>query len=147
MTQFRFRLQKALDWRHAQLELEEARFKQQTAALDALDRRQAEWKAAGAGAEAQVRGWRPLAGGDLNALAHFRDHVRTRQVAIARQRHEAQKKLEERHRAMLKARQRYRLLERLKERRLVEWEAARDKELEEMAADSYLAGLARRGSL
>ena len=44
---------------------------------------------------------------------------------------------------MLEAR-RYRLLERLKERRLEEWEAAFARELEDLAADSHLAALARR---
>jgi hypothetical protein len=45
---------------------------------------------------------------------------------------------------MLEARRRCRLLERLKERRLTEWTAGRDHELEEIAAESYLARWSRR---
>ena len=44
---------------------------------------------------------------------------------------------------MLEARRRCRLLERLKERRLAEWTAERDQELEEMAAETYLARWSR----
>jgi hypothetical protein len=36
------------------------------------------------------------------------------------------------------------LLERLKERRLAEWTWARDRELEEVASESYLSRWARR---
>jgi hypothetical protein len=45
---------------------------------------------------------------------------------------------------MLEARRRFRLLERLKERRLAEWRLALDKDLQELASESYLAGWARR---
>jgi hypothetical protein len=41
--------------------------------------------------------------------------------------------------AMLEARRRFRLLERLKQRRLEDWRLAGDKELEELASESYLA--------
>ena len=37
------------------------------------------------------------------------------------------------------ARRRFRLLERLKQRRLEDWRLAGDKELEELASESYLA--------
>ena len=40
---------------------------------------------------------------------------------------------------MLEARRHCRLLERLKERRLAEWKAACDHEMDELASESYLA--------
>jgi hypothetical protein len=40
---------------------------------------------------------------------------------------------------MLEARRHFRLLERLKQRRLEDWRLAGDKELEELASESYLA--------
>jgi hypothetical protein len=39
----------------------------------------------------------------------------------------------------MEARRRCRLLEKLKERRRAEWEKARDRELEELASESFLA--------
>jgi hypothetical protein len=47
---------------------------------------------------------------------------------------------------MLEARRRSRLLDRLRERRLEEWEATRDKELDEIASESYLAQWNRQAS-
>jgi hypothetical protein len=47
---------------------------------------------------------------------------------------------------MLEARRRCRLLERLKERRLAEWTSARDRELEEVASESFLARWASTAS-
>ena len=139
MNSFRFPLQKALDWRTTQLELEEARFKLQVAALAALDRERAGWEAAGINAEIQVRGWSPLAGGDLTALGNFRLNVKQREAEVDARRLECQKNLEAQQSAMLEARRRCRLLERLKDRRLAEWRSARDHELEQLASESFLA--------
>jgi flagellar export protein FliJ len=144
MTSFRFRLGKVLDWRRQQMEHEEAGFKQQTAALAEMDGVRAALEAAGIHAELEVRTWSPLAGNDLIALAGFRLHTRKQEQEIARLRAEAQTNLDARQATMLEARRRCRLLERLRERRLAEWQTAYDRELEELAGESYLAGLARR---
>jgi len=144
MTSFRFRLEKVLDWRRQQMELEEAGFKRQTTAIAEMDGACAALEASGIRAELEVRAWSPLAGNDLAALAGFRLHTRRQEQEIARLRAEAQKKLEARQATLLEARRRCRLLERLRERRLAEWQTACDRELEELAAESYLAGLARR---
>jgi hypothetical protein len=57
---------------------------------------------------------------------------------------ECQNELAARQAVMLEARRRCRLLERLKERRWAEWQSAAGRELDELAADSYLAQWARR---
>jgi len=143
MTTFRFPLQKVLDWRRTQLELAEARFQRQIAALAAIDRAYAEMEASGIRAEVEVRRWDPLAGRDLAALGRFRLLVQSREKQMALQRAECQRELAVRKSAMLEARRRCRLLERLKERRRAEWQAASDREVEEVAAESFLAGWAR----
>src|ERR1700730_7124218 len=94
MTSFRFPLQKVLDWRRTQLELEEIRFKQQIAALADLDRARAELESKGIKAEIQVRDWRPLSGGDLAALSSFRLDVKQKEKEIAGRRAECQKTFE-----------------------------------------------------
>jgi hypothetical protein len=144
MKAFRFPLEKALDWRRVQLELEEVRYKQQVAAVAALDRQRAEIEASGIRAETQVREWRPVAARDLAALGNFRLHVKSRESEIAHLRLEAIHKLAEQQKLMFEARRRCRLLERLKEHRLTEWTAARDHEIDEVASDSYLARWGRR---
>jgi hypothetical protein len=144
MKTFHFPLEKALDWRRSQLGLAEVRVQQQLAALAGLDRERFEFEAMGHRTEVEVREFHPLAGNDLSALGSFRLWVKARERTLAAQRVEWQRELAARQAAMLEARRRCRLLERLKDRRWAEWQAARDRELEELAADSYLAQFARR---
>ncbi|HEY2016254.1 MAG TPA: hypothetical protein VGH38_22275 [Bryobacteraceae bacterium] len=139
MTSFRFPLQRVLEWRRTQLELEEIQYRRQVAALAELDRQRADLETAGKVAEAQVREWNPLAGGDLEALGGFRLHVKARQRDMVAPRAECLKQLERQQQRMLEARRRLRLLERLKERQLKEWRTVCNKELEELASESYMA--------
>jgi hypothetical protein len=144
MTTFQFPLQKALDWRRAQLGLAEVRLQRQRAALAGLDRARVELEAMGRRTEVEVRDYHPLAGCDLSALGSFRLLVKVRERDLAAKRVECQKELAARQAALLEARRRCRLLERLKERRWAEWQLARDRDLEELASDSYLAQWTRR---
>jgi len=144
MNTFRFPLQKALDWRRSQLELAEARVEQQLAALAGLDRDRLELETTGNRTEVAVRQFEPLAGGDLSALGSFRLALKARERDLAAKRVECHNELAIRQAAMLEARRRCRLLEKLKERRSADWQAARDRELDELATDSYLAGWAQR---
>ena len=144
MTAFRFRLEQVLAWRRSQLEAAEARFRQEAAAVAELDRSRVELEAAGARTEFEVRQWNPVAGSELEALSRFRAHVRQQEAQLASRRAQAVERLEEQRRSLLDARRRCRLIERLRERRLAEWQAAADREIEQMAAESHLAGLARR---
>jgi flagellar export protein FliJ len=139
MSSFRFPLQKVLDWRQTQLDLEEARLQQRAAALEAVDRSRAELEAASVQTEVEVRRWNPVAGRDLEALGGFRLHVRAREEALAAERAGCAAALAAQQAAMLEARRRCRLLERLKEKRLAEWKAATDREMEELASECFLA--------
>src|SRR6266545_5211133 len=139
MKAFTFPLEKALEWRRIELELEEVRYKRQCAEVAELDRQRAEIEASGIRAEIQVREWNPVVAGDLAALGSFRLRVKGEEAEIARRRAECVSKLAAQQARMLEARRRCRLLERLKYRRLAEWKFAQDRELDEIAAESYLA--------
>jgi hypothetical protein len=139
MTAFRFQLQKVLDWRRTQLELEESRFRQAAEAVAELDRARAALSASGVRAETELRTHTSVAALELEALGEFRLHVQRREHVLATQRMERLRYLAEREKTMLEARRRCRLLERLRERRLAEWTRARDRELEELASESFLA--------
>jgi flagellar protein FliJ len=142
---FRFPLDKALEWRRAQLEVEEARFKREVATLAELDRRRDALRDSARLAEARVREWESVTGSDLTALAEFRLHVRAREQEMALQRADQLKRIAASQASMLEARRRCRLLERLRERRLEEWRGAESRELEELASESYLANWGRKG--
>jgi flagellar export protein FliJ len=144
MTNFHFSLQKALDLRRLQLELQEAKFQQQAAVLVELDRVREAMHASRAIAEDHVRAGGSAQGCDLAALGAFRSHVQSKEKDLAQRRVEGEKKLEECRNAMLEARRRCRLLEKLKERRKADWTVALNRELEELASESYLAQWNRR---
>ncbi len=143
MTNFRFRLEKVLAWRRTQVDLEEAKFQQRTLELREVENEQARIEAAGNRAETEVRGWSPLTGYDLETLAHYRKYVTSQEKQIAQRREEARQRLEAQQQAVFEARRRCQLLERLRDRRRAEWQAQAGKELEELAAESYLSSLAR----
>ncbi|HUI79698.1 MAG TPA: hypothetical protein VLY24_17350 [Bryobacteraceae bacterium] len=146
MTAFRFRLAKVLGLRRTQLDLEDAKLKRQIAQVAELDRARAELEAAAIRSETEVRNWSPLLGRELAALAHFHRHVQDREKEIAVRHQQAVEQLQAQQQVMMEARRRCRLLERLEQRQFAEWQAAGDRELEQLAAESYLSRLARRQS-
>ena len=139
MKAFHFPLQKALELRGRQLEVEEIRYQQRLAEVAELDRKRTEVAASGMRAEAQVREWRTLASSDLMALGNFRLRAKNLEAQIRIRQGEALTVLAAQQQAMLDARCRCRLLERLKERRIAEWSEERDHEVEAIAAESYLS--------
>jgi hypothetical protein len=139
MRSFHFPLEGVLGLRRTQLEIEEASYQRLLGEVAALDRTRAELEALGIQAEVQVRQWRPLSGTDLAALAAFRGALQSKERSIAACRVEAVKKAGTQLAAMLAAQRRCRLLERLRERRLAEWRREAGREIETLAAESYLA--------
>ena len=144
MQSFRFRLDKALEWRRAQLDVEEARYKRELATLAELDRRRDALLDSARRAEAQVREWDSVTGRDLAALGEFRLQVKVCERDLVLQRAEQLKRIAAQQAAMLEASRRCRLLERLRERRLEEWREAENRELEKLASESYLANWNRK---
>jgi len=139
MTAYRFRLQKVLDWRRTQMDIEEARYRQALAAVAGIDHARAALAAEGIHTEAEVRSWNPVTERDLAALGEFRLHVRARAAKLTAERVERVRQAEAQQAVMLEARRRYQLLERLKERGLEAWTAERDRALEQLASEAFLA--------
>jgi hypothetical protein len=139
VTRFHFPLQTVLEWRQTQLDVEEARLRQRLAALAAVDREQSELASFASRTESDVRSWNPVAGSDLSALAGYREHVRAEALRLAGRRAARVREVASQQSAVMEARRRCRLLERLKDRRMAEWKAACDREMDEIAAESYLA--------
>ena len=143
MNAFRFPLQRVLDWRRNELDLAELKFQRLTAEVAAVGQAVAELETAGIRAEILVRDWSPVCGRDLAALGSFRLHLRKKNAELAARLVECEGRLAAGRSEMLEARRRFRLLDRLQQRRFEAWRLARDKELEELAAESYLARQAR----
>ncbi len=138
MKAFSFRLERVLEWRQAQLDVEQS-------ALGRLAAEFARWEAvlaslgnARAKAEGLVQSG-PVTGTDLGALASYQEHIeRQRKITLDRRR-DCAARLEKQRARLLQARREHRLLEKLRQVRRAEWETAVDREFEALAAETYLA--------
>ncbi len=137
MRRFEFRLQSVLDWRTRRLDLEKSKlqalfgqWRALGAALERLETEQAEAeRCAFASADAQ----------ELAALDPFRAHQGRERARIAARRTECEREIAEQRERVLASERDVRLLERLKARREADWRAEAAKEVETLAAESYLA--------
>jgi hypothetical protein len=139
MKTFRFPLERVLAWRHAQLDREEQLLKQLRGSLAALENAGRELALALTRAAAGLPGLAPLDARDCFAMAGYQAHVRGQQQVLRARRRDCERRIEEQQERWLELRRQVRLLERLKERRLAEWQAGADREIEELAGESYLA--------
>jgi hypothetical protein len=113
MTTFSFRLERVLEWRHAQLELAQA-------ALSRVAGECARWDAtlvylgnARAQADALVQSSGPINGADLGALARYQTHIeQQRKIALDRRR-ECGVRMDQQRARVLDARRDYRLQPRI----------------------------------
>ena len=144
MKSFRFPLQKPLEWRQVQLQLEESRMKQLTAGLRRLDAARAELEAALNRAEREVIQAGSVDGTETAALDGYRSHARKSAVALLRSRREQEQRIAVQHRNLLEARRRVRILEKFRDRQLAEWKSELNREVENFASEAYLAQWNRR---
>src|ERR1041384_4408397 len=101
MNAFRFPLDKVLEWRRTQLELEEMQYRRQLAMLAEMDRQSAELDKASQATERGVREWNPLFAGELEALGGFRLHVQRKQSEMLVSRAEFRKQIDRQQALML----------------------------------------------
>ena len=129
MKAFRFRLDRVLDWRRTEMDLEESRLKQLHAAIASLDRERAELEAERDEASRAVLARKAIDGTELHALSAYREAVKEHFVRLAQRRREREAELAAQQQKLLEARRRLRLLENLKERRRVEWNYEAERQL------------------
>lgn len=136
MNAFRFRLQRVLEFRRMQLQLAESECHRAGVKLHSIQAQQLALATRKTETRRAFSTLPEIAGRDLAPLpAWYTWTVRAGQVLGQLQRNAAQD-LERRRAALLQCQQKVRLLEKLREKRHDEWQAAFDKELEELAADS-----------
>jgi len=118
---FRFRLDRVLDWRRTQLDLEETRLRQLHAAVAELDRRRSDLAAAGEEARRSLAIRSSADAFELHAFEAFRAAVKLQCRRLAEKRREREAEIANQQQKLLEARRRCRLLENLRDRRLSEW--------------------------
>jgi hypothetical protein len=139
MKRFEFRLDRVLEWRRTQLEIELARLATLAEQAQAIDRRRREIQADYIAAERSLLASADIDAADLAALDRYRIWVREESARLAARRAEWEQKICEQRGEVMAARRRCRLLERLKQKRLAEWNAEFDREIESLAGELYLA--------
>ena len=144
MRAFDFPLRRALEWRRTQSELEENALRQLAAKLEELALAAVRLDLVKNRAEAAVRQSATVEASDLWALAAYRQRLLTEMRQLQQQRQEGDLQLAAQRQKVMEAQRRFRLLEKLEQRRHAEWQRQADREMENLAAESFLAGWSRR---
>jgi len=139
MRAFEFPLHQALQWRRTQLELEENQLRQLAASLEEMALAAVRLDLVKGRAEVAVRQAAVVEAGDLWALANYRQRLIAEMRALALRRVACEQQLAAQRQKVLEAQLQCRLLEKLEQRRHAEWRRAADREIESLAAESFLA--------
>ena len=143
MKKFRFPLERVLDWRASQVQLEEARLAGLLFKRQAIEARRAEALGEGAAAAAAARR-NGVTGAELATMPAFQNALAARLGRLAAEQRECDEKLTAQRAALTEARRQEKLLENLKRRRRQAWEHGAARAAETEAGDLYLAGMIRR---
>ena len=143
MKKFHFPYQKAMEWRDRIAEQERNALEQLHAARNSLDReREAVAEEIGA-SHAAFASSSTSSAEDLRHLAAFVGALRTKEQAIKNRASECLERITVQTKRCLDADRNHDLLVRLRKREMVAWTREMDRDLEQAAADSWLAGRAR----
>jgi len=146
MPPYEFPLRRVLAWRRTQLELEENRLRQMAAAIEELTVTAARIEMAKGRAEQAVCQASAVDATDLWALAAYRARLLAEMAALAARKKAALERLAAQRQTVLEAQRQCRLLEKLEQRRHAEWQREADREMENLAAESFLALWKRRST-
>jgi flagellar FliJ protein len=139
MSAFRFRLERVLEIRRMEADRERAqadRIRQAIADLALRERQLLATRDEAAGSLRVPQAQVPQH--TIEAMDGFSQYVRAQRERFAQARTKLEAELAAQLARVIEAQRRVKLLEKLKERRLADWKSATAKELEELAADSFL---------
>ena len=147
MKRFAFPLDRVLALRRQQVQIEQMKLERILTEFRRIEREIEEVRERARTAEEEVLNKRVLETVELESLYAFRLWSSKQSALLAEQLGEWDKRAVDQRISISEARQGHRLVEKLRERRLSEWEAGFEKELEEQAAESFLARWNRERSL
>lgn len=139
MRRFHFRLQTALDWRKARLDVEESKLQRLNGGLCRIEQAAAALFEERDATDRGVLAAASTTAEDLQALSQYHRWVARQEQRLSAERREAGRQAAAQRAAVLEAERNVRLIERLKERRLGEWTAEANREQEAAASDAFLA--------
>jgi flagellar export protein FliJ len=143
MKSFEFRLERVLRWRAAQLTSEEAKLRRLIEEHARIAEKVHQLRAEKFKTEGGAASLASLHGNDLATLQGYRFHVANEEKRLREALNRKEQELAVQQRSYREAKQRLRLLEELRNRRLSTWRHEWGKEIEEVAAESFMARRAR----
>jgi hypothetical protein len=144
MKRFSFRLEQVRRWRQDQAELEEMRLEHFHTELRRIEAQQREVAAAAEGSRRTVLAQALVTAEELGALEALHEYAKQEMRRLKAEEHEVKARIEEQRQRVLEAHRSFQLLDGLRDKALVTWTAARDKEQEELGAELFLSKLARK---
>jgi hypothetical protein len=139
MKRFQFSLETVRRWRLERVGVEELKLRQILAEEHKLAAMKVQIQSELAQAVQQVIRQSSMQPLELESLDSFRLYVRGRVRNLESQERQCGAKIIEQRNQLLEARRQFELLERLREKAMKEWQAAGNKEQEELAAELFLA--------
>ncbi|HTS50479.1 MAG TPA: hypothetical protein VMH05_21185 [Bryobacteraceae bacterium] len=143
MAQFNFSLEKILRWRAIEFTREEVRLQRLIQEKDRLELMAARLQSERSALSMSLEGLPGLQGGDLRAAAAYGLRLRKEIEKLTAARVRIQDNMAAQQKIFAAAKLRLRLLEELKARRLERWRYEEARQLENLAAESYIAGWSR----
>jgi flagellar export protein FliJ len=143
MKAFQFPLQRVLEYRALQMRTEEEKLSAIQNQLAEVLHRENALTAAQLNAEMNLLG-RPLVEAtEFRALSAFQLRIRSEKISLVAARKNLEAQIAEQRKRLLKARKDCKILENLKDRRKKAWTYLSDREIENIAAESYISNWAR----
>lgn len=139
MKAFHFRLDRVLDWYGNLYKIEQTRLASVMAALHATQERIARFQAECLSVERDIIGRHDIPARDFAALGLYRLRARKLEQDFGQELQRREKAVRDQMQRVQEAQRKLRLVEKLRDRRLAEHRYHEDKELEELAAEAYLA--------
>jgi flagellar export protein FliJ len=130
MKNFNFRLDRVLDWRRTEMEMEETRLKQLRAAQAAIEQEKTMLESARDSAVRTLLGQPSVYGAELQLLSGYNAAVKLLFARLDEKQRASEHAAAAQQQKLLEARRRLRLLENLRERRLAEWKYETERQLE-----------------
>ena len=139
MRAFEFPLRQALAWRRTQLETEENKLRQLAAKVEELALAVVRLDLVKGRAERTVREATAVDAADLWAWGAYRRRLLAELKALTGRKRECEQQMAAQRERVREAERQCRLLEKLEERRRAAWRIEADREMENLAAESFLA--------
>ena len=139
MQRFQFRLDRVLDWYHKKCRMEENRLTACLGLVHAAERKIEQLEAQREAIDQEILGRPAIPAADFVNLSRYRLRASKEAIELNEDRRQHMAAAAEQRVRVRRAQQRVKSVEKMRDRRLEEYTAAAGRELENAAADAYLA--------